>query len=135
MSQTVTCPCPCGHTFLPPKQPRSRHGAAEALKWTKLPEANMTLLLWWLSCQWVFERMSKDQILVRYGKTTLAPLAGRISELFALDLITQHKESKSRQRLEAAHDSPAVTYSLNIDRVCKVLNAGGRLKPAGYAVA
>ena len=127
MSQVVTCPCPCAHTFIMPKKARSRHGAVEALRWTKLPEANLVLLQWWLSGPWVFERMSKDQILVRYGKTTLAPLAGRISELYALDLIRQHKEPRSRQRLEAAHDSPAVTYSLNIDKVCRVLNDGGRL--------
>jgi hypothetical protein len=94
----------------------------------------MALLLWWLSCQWVFERMSKDQILVRYGKTTLAPLAGRISELFALDLIVQHKEKRSKQGLKAAHDSPSVTYSLNVTKACEVINDGGRLKIASPAM-
>jgi hypothetical protein len=110
--------CPsCGIEF---DAKRNEKGAADALTWRTLPDTNKELLAWWLSSSFANSRLTKDEIEKYYGHTTIAALVARISELYALDLVTRHERQEPRY--------PKVTYSLNVDRAIAVLNNGCRLK-------
>lgn len=71
--------------------------------------------------------MGKNQITKEYQNTTPGPLSARISELYGLDLIEQSKTAKSKQTIEAAFDSPTITYRVNLAKASKVISNDGRL--------
>lgn len=112
----VQCPR-CSHEFY---YERSRHGAAYALEWKALPEYAFKFLLW-LLCFHARDELSKAQI-IRQKEYPITPdaLSGRISELYAWDLVIQHKRKVGEHYI--------INYSLNLDRACKVVNANGRLE-------
>lgn len=131
MTEAVTCPCGCNHTFVPDKEvstPRSRKGAKEALTWTALKRAHIKLLYWGISGLWAFHALSKDEIYRGYGRTTIDAINARISELWALDLVERIIDRAPPNPGDTVHRSNMVRYKLNLERVLKILNNGGRLK-------
>lgn len=112
----ATCPA-CGTEF---NAKLHAKGAGYALKWHALPDRCKELLAWWVSSEYVYDRLTKDQIEAKYNHTTISGLQARVSELYALDLLIRHAKAKPTY--------PTITYSLNIAKVTKVLNNYGQLK-------
>lgn len=77
--------------------------------------------LLWLVNNFSNYEFSKGQI-IRQGKYPINPdaLSARVSELRAWDVVIQNKRRIGKHTI--------VTYSLNLDRACKVVNANGRLE-------
>jgi len=113
--QQVICDA-CGHVFNIIIK-RNKKGAGYALDWDILKPYDLEFLSWWLS-NYPYQQLSKDELREKYHNATVASLPARISECYAFDLLIRHK-TKLRY--------PKVRYSLNLSKVIKVLNAGGRL--------
>lgn len=110
--------CPgCGLEF---EAPRHDKGAGYAMRWKVLPGRCKEVVAWWISSPLVNNRLTKDEIKKWYNGTTIGGIMGRISELYALDLVSRHEKLKPQY--------PTITYSLNREKVAKVLNNGGKLK-------
>lgn len=129
--QSVTCPCGCGHTFIPTKDvstPRSRKGAKYAEKWTKLQPKHLKLLAWGISGLWASTPLSKDEIYRGFNGTSVDALNPRISEFWKLDIVERIVTEPSKHADENPYKDALVKYKLNVARAVQLLNNGGRLK-------
>lgn len=82
----VQAVCPnCGHAF---DAPRHQKGAGYALEWNTLPEVSRKIIKWWLTVP-ADKPYTKEELKILYRYVDTHGMAGRVSELYALDLVFQ----------------------------------------------
>ena len=121
--------CPGCHLTFRALRARRGDGAQYVDEWHRIPAQLVKMLSVWLSDDTLRETpTTKRELRLRLANLNLTitenACAARVSELLGLRLIFI-MEPERRPRPHDTESAPR--YMLNIDRVTKVLNAGGRL--------